>query len=155
MIALVKAIQPTLHRETDHDDFRPYLNEGKGDFVEWAQENPQASFRRFQIRDTGERFSPDVTNTDVESCVITFEAIVSYPQTMWAGDDGALERDAVMDADERLLGNAIGLNGYPNFVGASVPNASLTDRELVTRVIGQGVDFLFMRLRYYFYRTRT
>lgn len=154
MIALVKAIQPAKLAETDDVDFVPYRNEGAGDFIDWAEDNPQAAFRRFQIRDTGESsVVPDVNNTDIVGKWVDFEVIVSYPQTLRAGDDAALARDALMTDDERLIDNVIGLQGYPNFVGGSVPNASLTEQR-ARRVVGKGVDFLVVTLTYHFYRTR-
>lgn len=137
VIAVISALVPA---SLPSDRFRPYLNEGDGDFAAFAADNADASWRRFQVRDTGDYSPPAVSNTDVAEDIVTFAIAVAYPQTSRAGAKNALDRDTVMKQDQRLLEQAIGLGGGANFAG-SFPNASWRGSKTARRVIA-GVDML-------------
>lgn len=135
----------------ERDRFVAYRNEGDGDFVAFAQAAGAGSFRRYQVRTTGQVRPPDVSNTDVEALLLDVEILVAYPQTHRGGAQNALDRDDVMASDQVQLENAVGLNGYANFngIGGNAPASWVNGA--TARAIGDGVDFLVIRqtMRYH------
>ena len=138
IIALISAATPTV---MIGDRFGAHSNEDDGDFVAWAESAPPASFRRFQVRDTGDDEPPAVAG-DVEWRTVTFEITTAYPQTSRAGKDGALDRDDLMRLDQELGERTYGLRAAGNFTGLAAWLGSDS-----TRVVGNGVDFLVIRQR--------
>jgi hypothetical protein len=132
--------------------FRRYLNEGKGDFLAWAEDEPASAFRRFQVRHTGVTGPPLVSNTDYEALQATFSIVVAYPQTARTGRHQALDRDDLMDRDFIQIDNAVGMNGRGNFSPPS-PDACWRAGERATRVIGQACDFLQINYTYEYVRS--
>jgi hypothetical protein len=141
MIGLVAAMTSSINSK---DRFVQHHNEKDGDFLEWCKAHPQAAFRRFQIRDNGDRRSPACTNSDVEECFVTYEILVAYPQTSRTGKDNALDRDDAMEADRKLLVKTIGLSGYANFQGAN-PNAAWVEGSATRQETNFGFDLLVMK----------
>ena len=128
------------------------LRESSGDFVTWADDNPAAAFRRFQVRDTGDEVPPDVSNATEESIEITLEVRVAYPQTARTGRENALDRDDCIAKDWLKLNYTFGIYGAANFTGAN-DCTPLGATRVVDR-IGK-VDFLVVTARFMFYRSTT
>lgn len=148
IITLIEAIAPTV---LSGDRFERYLNEDDADFVDWCEAHPESVFRRFQVRDTGDDHPPDLSNCDVEGRFVTFEICVAYPQTSRYGKNGALDRDDAMSSDQHLIEHTVGLCGYVNFIGASVPNAAWIEGT-TRRDQSGGIDFLIITQTMRFYR---
>lgn len=105
-------IDPVSDTSVRFVDFR---NEGKADFREWAEANPAAALRRFQIRNTGDDQPPEVSNTDLERRHLTLEIVISYPQTSRAGADNAMDRDDQIEEDWDAIDFNIGIASRANF----------------------------------------
>jgi hypothetical protein len=150
-IAVIAALTP----QTDpHLTFRPYRNEGGADFRAFCEANPSACTRRFQARTVGGSVVPLVSNMDTEEHEATLEVTIAYQQAHRWGDS-ALERDDVADQDVFEIDQAIGMLGKANF---SPPFADATwhpdndgvpDRDAIN-----GVEFVTMRVRYFYFRSR-
>src|SRR5690606_9362793 len=109
---------PTVHTATA---FVAYRDESGADFRRWARAHPSLCTRRVQVRTVAVETPPDVSNTDVEARLATFDVIVAYAKRWRAGQ--SFDRDDTMEADQIQIENAIGRNGYGNFALAH-PNAS-------------------------------
>lgn len=144
---IIDVIRGLARAELASTPFVPYRNEGRGDFRQWCEENPAKALRRFQVRDTGDDQPPAVSNTDHEEREITFVALVAYPQTGRAGQQGALDRDDLMSGDQHRIEFAIGMCGRANFAPPH-PDAcwraesSSGARSRTARLIGENVDYL-------------
>jgi hypothetical protein len=147
MITLIEAITPAL---LANDSFLRYRNEGDADFETWAQSNPTAAWRRFQVRTQGTEGLPEVSNCDVEERTQLFVVTVCYAQTARAGAKAALDRDTVVDRDRDAIELAVGLYSRANF-SPPYPDAVVTSWS-VERTPGQGCDFLEIRVSMRFYR---
>jgi hypothetical protein len=124
--------------------FVEYRNEGGADFVAWAEANPTAALRRYQVRDTGKPRALGPVNGDQREEVATYQITVAYPQDGRFGDDGALDRDDAMRADQLAFERQFGPLGAANF---SPPFPDATWRSMtVARKSGNGVDFLVMTM---------
>lgn len=150
-IAVVKALTPT---SLSGDEYIPYRNEGDGDFRAWAETNPPACFRRFQIRTTGGTETPPVSNFDFEEHQVTLQVICAYPQTARYGEDQSLDRDDVMDEDAFQIDKALGMQGGDNFTPATSADACWIGGSPRDREVGDGVDFLILTFVYIYKRTR-
>jgi hypothetical protein len=150
IIAVIEALAPGPLASNPYIGSR---NEYGADFEDWARSNPDGAFRRFQVRDTGEQAPPEVSNTNLEWRSVTFEIVVAYPQSHRTGPQNALDRDDIMSADQHQIEQAIGVNGYANFIDPS-PNAcwvsGSTDRD-----ISDPVDFLVIKQTMGFWRAMT
>ena len=115
------------------DKFERYRNEGGADFRAWAESNPDACRRRFQVRRDGGIPSALVSNSDIDELFVTFIVSMAYPQTSRDGDAAAMDRDDTMDADLNAIEFAIGMCGRSNFsssVVATYPDACWRDQEI-------------------------
>lgn len=122
-IAVIGAIAPTLVTNTR---FIVATNDELGAFVQWAESSPDAAFRRFYVRTTGNKDKPvEVSNTDFTMEYVELSIIVAYPKTSPTGPRGALDRDDTMRADRQKIENAVGLLGAANF---TPPNPDATYR---------------------------
>ncbi len=148
---VIEAIVPTYALGTK-TRFRRYPNEGKGDFVDWCEDNPESAFRRFQVRFDGTRQTPAVSNTDQEERVVRLTTIIAYPHNARTGALQALDRDTAIDRDMDVLDGAIGLYSRPNF-SPPFPDACWFEGD-VTRVPGNAVDFLVIVGLFSFRRQR-
>lgn len=140
IIAVIEALTP---ESFAGDKFRRYRNEGAGRFEDWADDNPQAALRRFQVRDTGEDTPPAVSNTDIEQREVTFSILVAYPQNARAGKDQALDRDDLMSLDQHQIEKAVGMQGRANFT-SPYPDACWLSGS-TARTVGAACDFLEIR----------
>jgi hypothetical protein len=134
--------------------FEPFRNELAGNFRKWADGNATAAHRRFQVRDVGKDQPPDITNTDVEARLVTFEITIAYPQTHRWGGDNTLDRDDVMSQDQHQIEHNIGASARENFTPPTYPDAYWREGE-TTRVIGRACDFLVIRQTMGFFRSMT
>ena len=136
-------------RSLTGDKFRRYRNEGAGDFVDWAEKNPAGSFRRVQVRNVGDDFTPETTSGIEERVRVTFEIRVAYPQSHRYGAANAMDRDDVIEQDWGSINYAVCLYGRANFTGAydctPLPAEKSIDR-------ASGVDFLVVRATYEYLR---
>lgn len=108
MITAVLGIDPLLNSETRFRHHRENMP-----FGQFCEANPQASWRLFSIRDTGESEAADVTNTDSEWRWITIQCAIAYPLDFRAGPLGERDRDDLIASDARQIRATIGPGGYP------------------------------------------
>lgn len=153
---VIAALTPKVHNELP---FVGYRDEAGADFRRWARSHPSECTRRFQVRTTSVTTPPDVSNTDVEARLATFDVVVAYARRWRAGQ--SFDRDDTMESDQIQIENAIGRNGYGNFA-LSYPNASWLGPEArgsqteTTFERDDGpVDFLVIRQTMRFYRSMT
>lgn len=146
---LIEALTPAL---LTADKFRRYRNEGDGDFAAWAEANPEACFRRFQIRQTGLEELPHTSSVLEERVRLQLTARVAYPQSHRYGPDNALDRDDVLNQDWLRLNGALGIYGAANFTGTHdcIPLGATMERDE-----GDGVDFMLVHLDLEFLRSTT
>lgn len=147
---VVEALTPSTDTRTT---YKRYRNEDGADFRAWAEVNPTACLRRFQIRTTGATETPPVSNFDHEEHRVTLQILVAYPQTGRYGADQAMDRDDVIDLDAFQIDKALGMQGGANFTPATADACwiSGSPREIER---GDGVDFLVLELVYIYQRTR-
>ncbi len=142
VLTLIEGITPA---QLTGNRFRRSLDEGAANLIEWAEENPQAAFRRFQVRDDGD--DPGVTETssmNVELRRATLIIGVAYPHDKRAGSGGGRDRDDCMDRDWRKIYNAIGPgNGQGSYSGANDCTV-MSCSKYIDR--GQACDFLIVTL---------
>lgn len=148
MIALVQALTPTKLAANKFVVERAEL-----DFRDWAEQHPGAAFRRFSIRDTGDSLPADVSNTDVERRVVTFEAVVAYPHNSRTGPVPALDRLDCMERDQHQLEDTIGMRGYGNFTSENADCSWIKEGSTTSREDGAAVSFLVLRLAYSYHRS--
>ena len=129
--------------------FLRFRNEDSADFDDWAEKNPAAAFRRFQIREAGDDELPDVSNPDLEAVIIQFNIRIAYPQSHRYGAANAMDRDDVMNQDWKLLNAALGIYGRANF---SSTNDCTPLGAVKTREQGGKVDFLVVTARFRYFR---
>jgi hypothetical protein len=149
MITLVQALTPTTLASVRFKADRAEINA----FRDWAEASPQAAFRRFAVMDTGDSEPADVSNTDVERRVVTFEAVVAYPHSYRYGTDGSRDRLDVMELDQHQLEDTIGMRGYGNFTSDNADCSWLREGSMTTREDGGAVSFLVFRLAYSYHRS--
>lgn len=156
IITIIEGLTP---RSSSSDRFRKYRNEGKGQFVPWAEANATGARRRFQVRRVAQREHAEVSNSDFEELKCTFAVIVAYPQTHRDGPDAALDRDDAIDQDLFDIDQAIGMNGRANFA-PPYPDACWRDEgngeesRIGETIEGNGVDFGQIFVSYSYRRDR-
>lgn len=151
---VVEAITPSAHADLGFDAYR---DEAGADFRRWARAHPEVCTRRFQARTVASVQTTDVTNTDVEARLATFEVIVAYAKRWRAG--ASFDRDDTIEVDQNLIERAIGRDGHANFA-LSNPNASWLGPRAPGSQTGttferdvDNVDFLVIRQSMRFYRS--
>jgi hypothetical protein len=149
IVACIEAITPEMQASPR---FRAYRQEGPGDFVAWAEQQPAAALRRFSVRSFAAPTEPSVSNTDVERVRVVFEVSIAYPQSHRYGAQNALDRDDVAQDDRDLIRNAIGLNGGANFV-SPYPPATFIESQPAVLLQGASCDFHILRQTMEFART--
>lgn len=150
-IAVIEALTPSTDSAVK---FRKYRNEGGADFQEWCEANSAACRRRFQVRTEGGTSTPPVSDTLVEEHQVMLTVHVAYPQTGRDGRDQALDRDDTLDADAFQIDKAIGMLGKANFT-SPYADATWIEGSPADRIVGNGVDFLELRLVYIYKRSRS
>lgn len=153
---VVVGLTPAVHAEVP---FVSYLDANGADFRRWARSHPSLCTRRVQVRIVSV-VQADVSNTDVEARLATYDVIVAYARRWRAGQ--SFDRDETMESDQLQIEKAIGRDGYANFGGVN-PNASwlapgATGSQTATTFerdepggVG-GVDFLVVRQTMRFFR---
>jgi hypothetical protein len=146
---LLESLAPT---SLSSDKFRRYRNEAGANFSDWAESQPAAAFRRFQVREVGDDELPDVSDTTTERVTATLEIIVAYPQTHRTGPANAMDRDDVINQDWKSLNASVGIYGRGNF-SSSHDCTPLGCTKSVERV-GK-IDLLVVRMRVEYVRSVT
>jgi hypothetical protein len=146
---LIEALTPA---SLSADKFRRYRNEGDADFDAWAEKNPAASLRRFQVREVGDDEPPLTSSTIEERVRVRFEIRMAYPQNHRYGAANGMDRDDVINADWLRLNFAIGIYGRSNFSGTNdcTPLGAVKVRES-----GGKVDYLVVTAEYEHVRSTT
>lgn len=147
-IAVVESLVPT---DLKRDRFRHHRNEDDGEFTDWCIKNPDAAFRKFQVRTTGTRKPPDVSNCDIHELRVTLRIMIAYPQTARAGVKQALSRDDVMEHDLTKIDFAIGMTGRANFA-PPYPDACWRELDVPERIVRAPIDFLLLEETYSYRR---
>ncbi len=157
IIAVIAGLAPTTMTS---DAFRAFRNEREGTFQPWAEENPTACRRVFQVRRVDDSRNPELSNSDHEERMITFRVLVAYAQTNRDGMDGALDRDDAIDDDMLQIEHAIGMCGrvnlappYPDACWRQEGNGETS--RITQPVEGKGVDLGQMFVSYSYLRTTT
>lgn len=145
---LVEGITPTLAKPP----FLRYRNEGDADFDAWAEANPAAALRRFQVREIGDDEPPETSSVLEERVRATLAIRIAYPQTHRYGAANAMDRDDVINQDWLKINAAVGIYGAANFTGSydCIPLGATKTRES-----GEGVDFLVIEMRLEYLRSTT
>jgi hypothetical protein len=151
MITVIEALTPASDTGVR---FRRYRNEGGADFKAWADANPNAARRRFQVRTTGRTQVPATSNTDVEEHQIEVIITLAFPKTGRDGPAQALDRDDTLDADQFQIDKACGMLGRANFTPSSYPDATWLEGVPGDRVEGETCDFAELRYVMFYKRTR-
>lgn len=143
---LIEALVPSILAETG---FRAHTVQAP--FRTWADANPTACFRRFQIRNELDYGEPEVSNTDVIYEVMSAEVVVSYPATLAKyGAEGERDLDDLIDSDWRAIDAAISdIGGQPDFLAGQ----SQCSRQSVSKEEGGPAVFLSLSYRIGFYRS--
>lgn len=121
----------------------------RSDFREWAEDNPGACMRRFQINDLMTYESPLVSDMVEEQQVTSFEVVVAYPADGRFGRDELMGVSDAIRSDMKKIDTAIGHLGTANYVAGQ--NASILQDSEVER--GDQVWFLSMEFEIMFYRS--
>lgn len=134
--ALIEALTPT---SLAADKFRRYRNEDGADFDAWAEKNPAAALRRFQVREVGDDEMPLVSFVTQERVRVRYAIRVAYPQTHRYGAANGMDRDDVLNQDWLKLNYAIGIYGRAGF---SSTNDCTPLGAVKTRESGGKIDYL-------------
>ncbi len=150
--SIVEGLTPT---SSSGDAFLRHRNELGADFHAWAEANPAACRRRFQVRQDGDIPSADVSNSDHEQQIVTYHILVAYPQTHRDGPDNAMDRDDAMEADRKQIETAIGMRGRSN-LAPPYPDACWRSQTVkIDDERGAGVDFIDLTISYMFIYSMT
>ncbi len=150
MIAVIEALTPTSDVRVP---YRRYRNEGGANFQGWAEKNPTAARRRFQVRTAGRTTTPAVSNTDIEQHEVEVTITLAYPQTGRDGPDQALDRDDTADVDQFQIDRACGMLGKANFF-SPYPDATWIEGVPGERIEGETCDFIELRYVMIYFRAR-
>lgn len=132
---------PSFRRHRDGEDFR-----------RWAEANPAAALRRFQVRIMRTDEAPDVSNTSHETGIADLELVIAYPVSARHGRDNALDRDDAAKADHDAIETAIGRRAWSGFIGTDHDAEWLSGE--YKRERGRSVDFLVITQRMRYRRAR-
>jgi hypothetical protein len=142
IVALIEALTPVSETAIKYAEHRSNDGQSLDDF---AEVHPEACMRRFEVRFSGDRDQPEVSNTDVESEERFYEVVIAYPTKRWST---ARERDAFIDADANQVNHEVGTNSY----------GSITDCTMLTEGIsredGSPATFAVINLRAVFMRSQ-
>ena len=148
IMSLIEAITPTMAKPA----FLRYRNEDGADFDAWAEKNPAAALRRFQVREVGDDELPHTSSVLEERVRTRFALRVAYPQTHRYGAANAMDRDDVMNQDWLKINAAVGIYGGANFTGSHdcIPLGAIKSRES-----GGKIDFLVVAIDVEYLRSTT
>lgn len=133
---LLESLAPT---SLAGDKFRRYRNELDANFDEWAEKNPAAALRRFQVREVGADELPQTSSGLEERVRTRFQLRMAYPQTNRYGKECGMDRDDVMNDDWKQINLNVGIYGGATFTGTAncIPLGATKTREQ-----GGKVDYL-------------
>jgi len=115
-------------------------------FLEWAESEPQAAFRRFAFVNNFDREPPDISNKDVERERGTISIMVGYPLDFRYGGDAFRDMENVIDEDFESIDNVVGHRAT-----TFVDGCFLYDSQVVER--GEFVATLTITYRYNYLRS--
>jgi len=127
--------------------FRAHNN--RQDFRTWCDANPNAAFRRFQIRDVGTVSGSQIYDAQQAWHVTEFECVVAYPRDYRYGSQALLDLSDVLWEDLNELDNQIGTNQ-----AAAATTATVTTLEKTTEE-GAACVFGVLRLQVEFWKSTT
>ena len=85
----------------------------------WADANPAACFRKFDIINSHDSLPPEASNTDVEIREQGLVVAIAYAHDFGAfGEENKLELDDIIEQDKYQIDDTIGLRGYTNYVSS-------------------------------------
>lgn len=117
-LTLIEALTPAQHSAQGFEAAQSALA-----FDQWAEDNPQACLRRFDVTDTTDRDDPSiaVSNQDVELAIMQAELLVAYPHSLGIyGSENLRDLQDMMRADADQIRKAIGINGGANYVSGQL-----------------------------------
>jgi len=144
--SLIESLTPT---SLTADRFKRHRNELGADFDAWAEKNASGSFRRFQVRETGDDEMPLVSDTLIERVRMRLSIRIAYPATHRYGAANAMDRDDIINQDWKLINESVGIYGRANFASACdcTPLGAVKSREA-----GGPVDYLVVYADYEYQR---
>lgn len=142
---LATAVRNLTGASLAHVPFKPHDN--RQDFRTWCNANPNAAFRRFQVRDVGTVSGSEVYDAQQAWHVTEMECVVAYPRDFRYGAQALLDLDDVLWADLNAIDNAIGSSG--NATTACVTTLQKDTEE------GAGCTFAVLRVQTEFWRETT
>lgn len=146
MLTVIEALTPT---SATNVPFLRHVSETNGNYIEWAETNPAAAFRRVDVRYSGAEEAPETSSGVEEEHQRTFTVTIAYPLDTRYGADLSLDRDDIIAEDQFKIEKAIGMLGKANFTGPTYPDATwLRDGSGADRQAGEACDFLILTLRY-------
>lgn len=117
-VTLIEALTPTRHSAVPFHAATSAIG-----LERWAEENPQACLRRFDVTDATDREDPSlaVSNKDLELALWTAELMIVYPHTLGLyGDENMRDLQDLQRADADQVRKAIGINGGANYVSGEI-----------------------------------
>lgn len=110
---LIETITPTSASQVKFQ-----REEGRMDFRQWAQANPNACFRRFSIMGSNRFEGPLVSNTDIETQRTDTIITIAYPkQYAKYGAENIRDLQDMVEEDIVSIDDTIGHRGQNNFLG--------------------------------------
>lgn len=120
---ILKGLTPSMQAT---NRFREIRGEGADDLMTWAEENPTAAFRVFQVQFDGMVGVPEVSNSDFEERLARFVVTIAYPNDGRAGKRQSISLEKMIGQDLDQLEKVIGLYSRANF-SAPYPDACFRD----------------------------
>jgi len=150
MISAVHGLTPELLADT-----RFRVNRAVFDFEDWCENHANACFRRFQIKDLGGYEPPQISDHIIESLESELQVLVAYPMALITkfGAEGERDMYDLVRSDMHLIDGAIGHRGGAKGNYVSGQHGTVINEKTFRE--GDGVLFLEMFARSYFYRTAT
>lgn len=128
-----------------HVKYRAHDN--RQDFRDWCNANPQAAFRKYQIRDVGSVAGGEVYDAQQTWHVTELECVVAYPRDYRYGTQALHDLSDVLWEDLNALDNAIGTNSASGATTATITTLSKDTEE------GAACVFAVLRLQTEFWRS--
>jgi hypothetical protein len=148
IIARIEAIAPSAMADVA---FLPYVDDSaiSDDLRTWAQANPGACLRRFDVEALGDTDEVAVSWVTAERVTESAEIVVAYPRDNRFGDLAALF-DAIA-TDLAAIDEYAGTRGFSVDPIAAANSAAIVT-EAPTREAGEGVFFGVIPLRVTYWR---
>lgn len=140
-IALVEATTPTSESALL---FRAHL--AQDDFRTWAQEQPNAATRRFDVRDLFEYDEPININNE-RALYGRHEVVIAYRNDFRYGADRRRDMFDVIHEDRRKIDEAIGPTAYSSLTN----HRNWHEGDWFSVEVGEAVTFLVLVYRHFFH----